>query len=162
MIRARLHGLADLLAALCCGLASALVLGVTALLLADVVGRAFGVPLFGAQDLAEMAMVLMTFGALALLEQRDAQIRVELFKPLMPQWLIACGDMLAAILGSALWFALAYAIWESAALSSLLNLASNILKLPKAPVQYAVAALIAIAGAINLLRAFAPARKAMP
>lgn len=162
MIRARLHGLADLLAALCCGLASALVLGVTALLLADVAGRAFGAPLFGAQDLAEMAMVLMTFGTLALLEQRDAQIRVELFKPLMPQWLIVCGDMLAAILGAALWFALADAIWESAALSSLLNLASNILKLPKAPVQYAVATLIAIAGAINLLRAFAPARKAMP
>lgn len=143
------------IATLCAGLSAILLLAMTALLLTDVIGRAFGHPLFGAQDLAEMAMVVMIFAALPLLDQRGGQIRVDLMTPVMPAWLIHAGDRVAAVIGAALWLALAKATLDSAALSSLLSLASNILKLPKAPVQYAVAALVTVAACGNLARAFA-------
>lgn len=156
MISAFVNRLAALLARLCSGIAAALVLAVAGLLLTDVIARAFGRPLFGAQDLAEMAMLLMTFGAVALLDQRDAQIRVDLCKPMMRPSMIALGDRLTACLAAALWIALAYAIWNSAQLSGLLNLSSNILKLPKAPFQYVMAALVLVAALCNILRALAP------
>lgn len=157
-----LHHAARLCARLCDGVAAAFLLAITALLLADVVARACGHPLFGAQDLAEMALVLVTFGAVTALEQRDAQIRVDLLKPAMPHWLVTGGDRIAALLGAGLYLALAKALWDSAALSALLNLSSNILNLPKAPVQYAVAGLVTMAAAISALRALDLAGKGTP
>lgn len=142
------------LAALCARLAGAALLAMTALLLADVVGRAFGHPLFGAQELGEMGLLIVIFGAVALLDHRGGQIRVDLFASAMPKWLQTSVDRLSAGLTAALWFTLAYATVQSAQLSQMFGLKSNILGLPKAPFQYALAAFVAIAGVGALLRLF--------
>ncbi|MFE3838987.1 TRAP transporter small permease [Pseudogemmobacter sonorensis] len=146
------------LAAFCARLSGAVLLALTGMLLADVVGRGFGRPLFGAQDLAEMGMVVVTFGALAMLDHRGGQIRVDLFAGAMPGWMRRGGDRLSAALGAAIWLALAWALWDAARLSALLNLSSNILSISKAPFQHALAAFAVIAALGGILRAILPER----
>lgn len=80
------------------------------MLLADVIGRAFDRPLFGAQDMAEMGMVIVTFGAVALLDARRDQIRVDLFARAMPGWMLCGTDRLSSALGVAIWLMLAWAL----------------------------------------------------
>lgn len=132
---------------------SGLVLGALCLmLLGDVLGRALGHPLFGAQDLAEMVMVIATFAALPLLEAKGQQIRVDLLARPMTGWPNRLSFIAAKLLGVAIWGGLAVAVFQAAQLSALLGLSSNILALPKAPFQYALSGLAALAALDGLLR----------
>ncbi|WP_321503584.1 TRAP transporter small permease [Breoghania sp.] len=108
-------------------------------ILSDVIGRYFGAPLRGAQDISTMAMVIVVFGGMALCERLDGHLSVDLFEPHMPRWLRHAADVLAALLGAAIFFGIAWTVLESAALSRLLNLSTNIIRLPKAWFQYALA-----------------------
>lgn len=145
---------ADVLARICAALSGAVLLGVTLMLLVDVAGRAFGHPLFGAQDVAEMAMVVITFGVVALLDRTGGQIRVDLMKPVMRPWLNRLSGRVSAVLGLAIYLVLAWTLWDGAKLSQLLMLNSNILGLPRAPFQYAMAAFALIAALSAALRLF--------
>ena len=71
----------------------------------------------------------------------------------MPGWLKTAGDVVSDLLGAAIFLVLAVTIWESAGLSRLLNLATNIIQLPKAWFQYAAVAMSAVTAAGMLLRA---------
>ncbi|WP_241557947.1 TRAP transporter small permease [Falsirhodobacter deserti] len=126
-------------------LSGAVLLAVTAMLLIDVLGRAAGHPLFGAQDVAQMAMVLITFGTVAALDRQNGQIRVDLLKPAMPRAVRRAVSRLSLLLGAAIYATLAWTLWDAAALSSMLSLGTNILGLPRAPFQYALAAFALIA-----------------
>ena len=55
-------------------------------------------------------------------------------------------------LGALIFSPIAFEIWESSKISQMLNLATNILKLPKAPFQYAVAAFCVITALGMLVR----------
>ncbi|MFC3059714.1 TRAP transporter small permease [Paenirhodobacter populi] len=136
----------------CARVSGAALLGVAGLLLADVVGRSLGRPVFGAQDMAEMAMVVVIFGAVPLLEQRGGQIQVDLLRPFMSRRIEAGIGRLSHALAATLWFTLAWTLWQSAKLSSMLSLSTNILGLPKAPFQYLLAAFVMIAGLGAVLR----------
>ncbi|KMK66166.1 TRAP transporter small permease [Puniceibacterium sp. IMCC21224] len=107
-------------------------------ILVDVVGRYYGSPLRGAQDISTMAMVLLVFGGMALCDRRGGHIAVDLFEKSMPVWLRRTGDVLSALLGAAIFGGIAWTMLESAALSRMLNLATNIIQLPKVWFQYAV------------------------
>ncbi|ARO15653.1 hypothetical protein BVG79_02313 [Ketogulonicigenium robustum] len=141
-----------LLATLCARIAGAGLLLIAALLLVDVVGRAIGRPLFGAQEVTEMVMVVVIFGSVALLDHRGGQIRVDLFAGAMSPAVAALADRLAAFLALALWATLAWATIQAAQLSQMFGLKSNILGVPKAPFQYALAAFAAIGAVGALLR----------
>ncbi|MCB1336700.1 MAG: TRAP transporter small permease [Maritimibacter sp.] len=122
-------------------------------ILVDVVGRYFGAPLKGAQDISEMAMVLIVFGAMALCDRVGGHVSVDLFENAMPRWMIRAGDIASALIGAAIFLGIAWTTWESAGLSKMLNLATNIIKLPKVWFQYFIIAASLITAAAMILRA---------
>ncbi len=64
----------------------ALVLEVITILV-DVIGRAFGHPLFGSRDIITMAMVIVVFGGMALCDRVGGHISVDLLERHYPGWL---------------------------------------------------------------------------
>lgn len=124
-------------------------------ILVDVVGRYFGAPLKGAQDISEMAMVILVFGAMAMCDKVGGHISVDLFENSMPRWMIRAGDIASALIGAAIFLGLAWTTWDSAGLSKMLNLATNIIKLPKVWFQYFIIAAALITALGMILRAIA-------
>jgi TRAP-type C4-dicarboxylate transport system permease small subunit len=122
-------------------------------ILVDVIGRYFGAPLRGAQDISTMTMVLVVFGGMALCDRLGGHISVDLLESRMPRWMIRAGDFLSAVLGAVIFLGIAWTIWESAALSRMLNLSTNIIQLPKAWFQYAVVVMSLITAFGMVLRA---------
>ena len=122
-------------------------------ILADVVGRYFDAPLQGAQDVSTMTMLIVVFGGMALCDRQGGHIAVDLFEAAMPEWLRRAGDIFSAVLGALIFFGIAWTMMESAALSRMLNLATNIIQLPKAWFQYAVTFFSVVAGLGMAVRA---------
>lgn len=122
-------------------------------ILIDVIGRFFGNPLTGAQDISTMAMVLVVFGGMALCDKIGGHISVDLFENSMSGWMVRVGDVVSALLGAAIFAGIAWTTWDSAALSRMLNLSTNIINLPKAWFQYFVIAASLITALGMLLRA---------
>lgn len=124
-----------------------------AVILIDVIGRAFGYPLYGSQDVITMAMVILVFGGMAMCDRDGGHIAVDLFEPRYPSWLNHGIDIFAALLGAVIFAFIAYAILESAKLSIMLNLSTNLLRLPKAWFQWGLAGLSIMTALGMLLRA---------
>ena len=124
-------------------------------ILVDVVGRYFGHPLTGAQDISQMAMVVLVFGGMALCDKVGGHISVDLFENAMPRWMIRTGDIASALIGAAIFLGIAWTTLDSAALSKMLNLATNIIGLPKVWFQYFIVAASLITALGMLLRAIA-------
>jgi len=122
-------------------------------ILVDVTGRFFGKPLFGSQDMITMAMVILVFGAMALCDRNGGHIAVDLLEPYFPRWLNRIIDIGAALLGALIFVFVAWAIWESAKLSVMLNLSTNLLRLPKAWFQWALCGFAILTALGMLLRA---------
>lgn len=124
------------------GLSAAL--GATALvveigvILVDVIGRAFGHPLFGSQDMITMTMVILVFGGMALCDRKGGHISVDLLEKSFPGAVNRVVDIGSAALGAVIFAFVAWAVWESAKLSEMLNLSTNLLRLPKAWFQWAL------------------------
>ncbi|SFP18447.1 TRAP transporter small permease [Tranquillimonas alkanivorans] len=107
-------------------------------ILVDVVGRYFGAPLTGAQDISTMTLAVLVFGAMALCDRTGGHISVDVFERRFPEWLNRAGDIVGAALGAAVFAGIAWTVWESAGLSQMLNLRTNIIDLPKWWFQWAV------------------------
>lgn len=133
-----LRRLADRLIGLAAAIGALGLLFEVAVILVDVIGRAFGTPLYGSQDLTTSAMVLLVFGAMALCDRNGGHIAVDLLERYYPQSLNRAIDVASAALGSAIFLALAWAVWQSAKLSVMLNLSTNLLYIPKAWLQWAL------------------------
>lgn len=131
-------------------------------ILIDVVGRYFGAPLKGAQDISTMAMVVLVFGGMALCDRLGGHIAVDIFEKSMPEWMIRVGDVISALLGGLIFLGIAWTVWESAALSRMLNLSTNIINLPKSWFQYVVVAMSLITAFGMFLRAAAEAFAGAP
>ena len=127
--------------------------GVTAIILADVVARAFGRPIYGTQDITTMAMVLVVFGAMALCDRRGGHVAVDIFERRLPARLNRVLDILWALVASLIFATLAWAVLESARLSQMLNLSTNLIDLPKAWFQWALAAFAGLTALGAALRA---------
>jgi TRAP-type C4-dicarboxylate transport system permease small subunit len=87
---------------------------------------------------------------MALCDRIGGHISVDLLENSMPNWMIRLGDVLSALLGAMIFLGIAWTTWDSAALSRMLNLATNIIALPKVYFQYfmIVASLITAFGMI--------------
>jgi len=92
-----------------------LVVEVTVILI-DVVGRFFGFPLTGAQDITAMGMTLIVFGGMALCDKIGGHVNVDLFEGIMPRWMIWTGDFVAAALGALIFVGIAWTTWQSISL----------------------------------------------
>jgi TRAP-type C4-dicarboxylate transport system permease small subunit len=84
-------------------------------ILIDVIGRYFGLPLTGAQDISQMAMVIVVFGGMALCDKVGGHISVDLFESYMPNWMNRLGDIISALLGAVIFFGIAWTTWASVA-----------------------------------------------
>jgi TRAP-type C4-dicarboxylate transport system permease small subunit len=122
-------------------------------ILTDVIGRYFGHPLTGAQDISTMAMVLLVFGGMALCDKIGGHVSVDIFENALPNWALRAGDFISALLGAAIFLGLAWTTWQSAALSRMLHLATNIIGLPKVYFQYAMIVMCLITALGMLVRA---------
>jgi TRAP-type C4-dicarboxylate transport system permease small subunit len=124
-----------------------------AVILFDVVGRAVGSPLYGSQDLIMSGMVILVFGAMALCDRGGGHIAVDLFERYYPARMNRIIDIVSALLGAVIFAGLAWAVLESAKLSVMLNLSTNLLYIPKAWVQWALVAFAALTSLGMVLRA---------
>ncbi|QKV17294.1 TRAP transporter small permease [Oricola thermophila] len=129
-----------------------LLVGVVVVLV-DVVGREFHMPLTGAQDISQMAMVTMVFGGMAIADRLSAHIAVDVFEGVFPPVINRVTQIIAPIVGAVVFLILARAMWEAAALSRMLNLATNIIFLPKAWFQYMAVVMSVITALAMILRA---------
>lgn len=82
-------------------------------ILVDVIGRLFGSPLTGAQDIPTMAMVLIVFGGMALCDKIGGHVAVDLLESSMPSWMIRAGDIASALLGAVIFAGIAWTTWTS-------------------------------------------------
>lgn len=135
-----LRSFADRLISLSASIGALGVLVEVGVILVDVVGRAFGKPLYGSQDMITMTMVVLVFGGMALCDRGGGHISVDLLERYFPAALNRAIDIFSALLGAVIFLALAWAVWESAKLSVMLNLSTNLLYLPKVWFQWAMCA----------------------
>ncbi|WP_209017571.1 TRAP transporter small permease [Roseibium aggregatum] len=131
-------------------------------ILVDVTGRYFGAPLTGAQDISQMTMVIVVFGGMALCDKLGGHISVDVFEHVFPPRLLWFGDVIGPLLGAVIFCGIAWTVWESAALSRMLNLATNIIYLPKAWFQYVMVVLSLITAFGMVLRALEIAWSGVP
>lgn len=147
-----LRGAVDRLIDLAAALGALGLVFILVVVVIDVTGRYFGSPLYGALDLVQMAAVFVVFGGMAYCDRYGRHISVDLlenyFSKGVNRFLTVVGNMVGAVI-----FALiAWYIWEASKLSVMLNMATNILQLPRAPFQYAVSAFAALASLAMTLR----------
>ncbi|MCB1333315.1 MAG: TRAP transporter small permease [Roseivivax sp.] len=148
-----LRTVADRLTSLSAILGAAGLLVEVGVILVDVVGRAFGHPLFGSQDIITMTMVILVFGAMALCDRMGGHIAVDILERRFPDALNRWIDVFSAALGAVIFVFIAWAIFDSAKLSQMLNLSTNLLRLPKAWFQWALAIFSLVAALGMALRA---------
>lgn len=121
--------------------------------LVDVVGRSFGKPLYGSQDLIGMTMVILVFGAMALCDRKGGHISVDLFERYYPRAMNHFIDVISALLGAVIFFGIAWTVYDSSKWSILLNHSTNLLNLPKFWFQYALCGLAIVTAIGMALRA---------
>lgn len=144
---------ADGLIGLAAALGALALLAEVGVILVDVVGRAFGAPLLGSQDLITMTMVILVTAPMALCDRFGGHVSVDLLERRFPPLMNRIIDVVAALLGAAIFAMIAYATWESAKLSVMLNLSTNLLRLPKAWFQWGLIGFSLVACAGLALRA---------
>jgi TRAP-type C4-dicarboxylate transport system permease small subunit len=110
---ARIKNWADWLISLSALIGTIGLVAEVAVILIDVIGRFFGSPLSGAQDLAQMGMVLIVFGGMALCDKIGGHVNVDLFEGTMPRWMIWAGDFVSALIGAAIFIGIAWTTWQS-------------------------------------------------
>lgn len=147
-----LRRLADRLIGLSAIIGSAGLLLEAVIILVDVIGRAFGKPLFGSQDLVTMTMVFVVFGGMAICDRRGGHIAIDVFERSFPAGFNRFVDIASALLGAIIFAMIAWTIVESAKLSVMLNLSTNLLNLPKAWFQWALSAFALVTAFAMVLR----------
>lgn len=152
-VRGRLAAILDRLVDLSALFGALALVLAAAVILVDIVGRFFGAPLAGAQDLTQMLMVIIVFGGMALCDRQGGHIRMDVFEEKLPPRLNRWLDVAAALLGAAIFAGIGWTMLESARISVMLNLATNIIHLPKAYFQWALAGCALLTAATMLARA---------
>lgn len=148
-----LRNIADRLISLSAFIGSLGLIFEVVVILVDVVGRAFGYPLLGSQDLITMTMVLLVFGGMAACDRTGGHIAVDIFERKFSPHLNRMIDAVSALLGAVIFAALALAVYDSLKISVMLNLSTNLLGLKKAWFQYALIGLSLVTAFGMLLRA---------
>ena len=149
---ASLRTWADRLISLSAALGSIGLIFVTLVILIDVIGRGIQNPLYGSQDLMTMTLVIVIFGGMAICDRQGSHVAVDLLENYFPDALNRAIDILSALLGALIFVALAYTVYESAKISTMLNLSTNLLRLPKAWFQWGLCSLSLLTAVAMLLR----------
>lgn len=151
----RLRSIADRLIGLSATLGAVGLLVEVGVILVDVIGRAFGRPLYGSQDLVTMSMVVVVFGAMALCDRNGGHIAVDLFERYFPRRMNRLIDIGSALLGAVIFAALAKAIADVALLNLRFGISSrtNLLGIPIDWFRWAICAFAVLTALGMALRA---------
>lgn len=145
---------------LLCALAGAAGLLVALVVVAaDVTGRAFGAPLYGARDIVSMAGVFVVFGGMAQAHRKGAHIVVDLFERYFPRPLNRVLTVAGHLLGAFVFVLIAWQLWAMVDLARLLRMSTNLLYLPRAPF---LQAMTVMAGVCALSMALAALECVLP
>lgn len=153
MLLARLDRAVDGLSSLSGLLGGLALLAALAVVVVDVVGRAFGAPLYGARDIVQMAGVFVVFGGMAVCHRRGGHIAVDLLENVFGAGLNRFLLVLGEVLGAAIFALIAWQVWEAAKLALLLKMSTNLLYLPRGPFLYAMLGFSVVTALSMLLRA---------
>ena len=93
------------------------------------------------------------FGGMALCDRNGGHIAVDLFQKTYPPLMNRIIDIFSALLGAVIFAFIAWAVWESAKLSQMLNLSTNLLRLPKVWFQWGLCGFAVLTALGMLLRA---------
>jgi TRAP-type C4-dicarboxylate transport system permease small subunit len=142
------------------GVTSAAVLFVLMLLTAvDVIGRyVFNKPLAGGFELTEMMLAALIFCGLPLVSKRREHIVIDTFDPMMSKRVKRGLDVFADVVCFLTLSGIGYLIFRRAARVADYGDTTSVLKLPLAPVAYAMGTMIVIAALIHLWLIFVPHR----
>ena len=146
--------LADRLISLSAIIGSAGLLFEMMVILVDVVGRAFGSPLFGSQDMITMTMLMIVFGGMALCDRQGGHIAVDLLERKFPKKLNRMIDALSALMGAVIFVMLAWAVYKVVAINIRFGMpdSTNLLNLPMTWFRIAVVVLALVTAFGMLLR----------
>lgn len=118
----------------------------------DVVGRAFGRPLYGARDVVQMAGIFVVFGGMAYAHRAGGHVSVDLFAPRFPRRLNRVLVILGNVAGAVIFTMIAWQLWKAIGLARMLNQSTNLLIIPRAPFLGAMVAFSAITVASMVVR----------
>ena len=121
---------------------AALVFG-TSVILVDIIGRIFGMPLSGSSDLIESSFVLIVFGGLPLCDRNGGNVAVDLLENTFSLRANHLFLIFANVIGVVLFTLMSWQMWQATEISRLLNSTTNMLNIPKVPFQYAATAFCA-------------------
>ncbi len=147
-----LRGAVDRLIDLSAALGALALVVIMAVVVVDVIGRYFGAPLYGAQDIQQMTAVFVVFGGMAYCDRQGRHIAVDLLEPVFPRRVNLILTILGNVVGAVIFALIAWYIWEASKLAAMLNMATNILLLPRVPFQYAIVAFSALTSVAMVLR----------
>ena len=92
-------------------------------------------------------------GGMALCDRMGGHVAVDIFERYFPRGFNRAVDILSALIGAVIFLALAWAVYESAKLSVMLNLSTNLLNLPKVWFQWALCGFAVVTALGMTLRA---------
>ncbi len=145
--------MADRLINLSATIGSAALIVLMGVILVDVVGRVFGAPVYGSQDMITMTETVLVFGGMALCDRIGGHVSVDLFERYYPPRMNRIIDICAAMIGAVIFAGIAVSLYDSSKLSLLLNLKTNLLELPKAHFQYIMIGFCSLTSLAMVLRA---------
>ena len=128
------------------GFVAAVVLFVLmALTCADVAGRYFfKSPIFGAFEITESLLAALIFAGLPLVTLRNEHVTVDVFDPIVPDWVLHIQHLIACAVGFASTGYLAYRLWLRAVVLDVGGEITGQLKYKLAYLAYAMAVLMAL------------------
>jgi TRAP-type transport system small permease protein len=129
------------------GMASALVLaGLALLTFVDVVGRyLFNQPVRGAYEVIEMLMGVLIFTALPVVTHSERHITIDLLDTAMPRRLARLRDITVNLICAIALGIIAWRLWLLGDVKAAYNDLTSFLRIPQAPVVYAISVLAACA-----------------
>ena len=127
-------------------------MAVMCLTVVEVVGRyVFNAPIFGRQDLAQILLALSIFFAFPVVTLRREQIDVDLLDPLFSSRAAFYRDRAIDILTAVTLITMAIWLFARAEKALKRGLTSELLFIPKYPLIYLIAAIVALTGALLAL-----------
>lgn len=149
--------------ALCGVIVTAVMTGIVALTVVDVVARYwFNESIEGGFEITELLLVLLIFSALPLVSRRNAHVTVDLVEHFLSGSVRRISDILNHIVTGLVFLAMAYFLWRHAARLEEYNDVTAILHVALYPFVYAISVFSAIGAVIHFAMAVIRLRKSSP
>jgi TRAP-type C4-dicarboxylate transport system permease small subunit len=139
--------------------AAAVLFSMMAITAVDVIGRyVFNKPLAGGFEITEMLLALLIYCGLPLVSKRREHIVIDTFDAFMSERVKRCFDVIADVICFLTLSGIGFLIFRRAVRVAEYGDTTTVLRLPLAPVAYAMGVMIVMAALIHLVLIFVPHR----